>query len=392
MIYYPRIIEKELKNAARQFPVVLLTGPRQSGKSTTLTQLFKKHHYVTFDDPVLRAQALSDPALFINDHPGPAILDEIQYVPQLLSHLKMIVDKNRDISGRFLLTGSQAFSLMQGISESLTGRVAIFELLPMSYRELPKVKGVDEDTAFNDMIRGFFPATAAQKVAPKMFYASYIQTYLERDLRSMQHVHDLHTFQNFVEVLATNIGQILNLSRVGTVCGITHTTAKRWLSILEASRIIYLLRPYTRNLRKRIVRTPKLYFTDTGIVAHILRETHPRALRQGVMGGFLFENMVILDLVKNNFAHGNPFQLYFYRDNNQFEVDLLMERGGKTIPIEIKLTRSPTKQMVTGIRSLSNLVTLQPGFLLTTRDQTLSLGERVSCRYWYEFLCDFEFD
>ncbi len=391
MIYYPRIIENGLKDASRHFPLLLLTGPRQSGKSTTLTRLFKKHRYLTFDDPVIRSQALSDPALFLADHPGPAILDEIQYVPQLLPHLKMVVDNNRNRSGHFILTGSQVFPLMQGVSESLAGRVAIFELLPMSYRELPKVKLPDEDSAFSAIIRGFFPATSAQHVSPRTFYASYIQTYLERDLRSMQSVHDLRTFQSFVEILATNIGQVLNLSRIGAACGVTHTTAKRWLSILEASRIVYLLRPYTRNLQKRVVRSPKLYFTDTGIVAHILRESNPRALRQGVMGGYLFENMIIVDLLKNNFAYGNPFNFYFYRDNNQVEVDLLLERRGSVIPIEIKLTRSPTTQMVSGLRSISNLLSVRESFLVTTRHETLSIAKNITSTHWYPFARQFDF-
>jgi predicted AAA+ superfamily ATPase len=391
MVYYPRIIEQTLLDAHRHFPVVLLTGPRQSGKSTTLTRLFKKHCYVTFDDPVVRAQAIADPALFLVDHPAPVILDEIQYVPQLLPHVKMLVDKNRGQGGRFLLTGSQVFSLMEGVSESLAGRVAVLELLPLTYRELPKERTIGEDRAFSDMIRGYFPGTAAQKVSSKLFYGSYIQTYLERDLRYVQAVQDLRTFQSFVEVLATNIGQVLNLSRIGAVCGITHTTAKRWLSILEASRIVYLLRPYTRNLRKRIVKTPKLYFTDSGIVTHILRESNPRALRHGLMGGYLFENMVIMDLLKNNFAYGNPFQFYFYRDNNQMEVDLILERGGKLTPVEIKLTRSPTTQMVSGIRSLSNLMRVQRAFLVTTRNQTLSIAEGIVSKHWYAFLREFEF-
>lgn len=391
MIYYPRIIERALQDALRHFPILLLTGPRQSGKSTTLTRLFKKHRYVTFDDPVIRAQALGDPALFLADHPAPVILDEIQYVPQLLPHLKILVDNNRGKRGQFLLTGSQVFPLMQGVSESLAGRVAVLELLPLSYKELPKERTLDEDRAFSDMIRGYFPGTAAQNMSPKLFYGSYIQTYLERDLRSLQAIHDLHTFQSFVDVLATNVGQVLNLSRIGAACGITHTTAKRWLSILEASRIVYLLRPYTRNLRKRVVKTPKLYFTDSGIVTHILRESNPRALRHGVMGGYLFENMVIMDLLKNNFAYGNPFQFYFYRDNNQAEVDLILERGGKLTPVEIKLTRSPTTQMVSGIRSLSKMMRVQQAFLVTTREQSLSLAEGIVAKHWYAFLREFEF-
>jgi len=391
MVYYPRILERGLKEASQNFPLVLLTGPRQAGKSTTLTRLFKKHRYITFDDPVVRQQAMSDPALFLADHPGPAIFDEIQHAPQLLPHLKMTVDRDRAKICQFLLTGSQTFPLMQGVSESLTGRVAVLELLPLSYRELPSMKSIDEDKAFSDIIRGYFPATAAQHIPSRVFYGSYIQTYLERDLRTLQNVQDLRTFQNFVEVLATNIGQLLNLSRVGALCGVSHTTAKRWLSILEASRIVYLLRPYARNLRKRVVRTPKLYFTDSGIVAHILRESNPRALRQGVMGGYLFENMVIMDLLKNNFAYGNPFQLYFYRDNNQVEVDLLLEQGGKLIPIEIKLTRSPTTNMISGIRSIANMMPVRKAYLVTTRQEVLTLEKNTVSMHWYQFLRNFDF-
>jgi predicted AAA+ superfamily ATPase len=217
-----------------------------------------------------------------------------------------------------------------------------------------------------------------------------MQTYIERDVRSLQAIQDLRTFQQFVEVLATNVGQMLNLSRIGAACGITHTTASRWLSVLEASRLVYLLRPYTRNLQKRVVKTPKLYFTDTGIVAHILREANPRALRQGVMGGFLFENMVIMDLLKNNFAYGNPFQFFYYRDNNQVEVDLILERGNELIPIEIKLTRSPTSQMVSGIRSLNRKM-LRRSFLITTREETVTMAERVVSQHWYKFLREFDF-
>lgn len=391
MKYLSRSIEPLLRRGAKQFPVLLLTGPRQSGKSTTLAHLFRNHRSVTFDDPIVRAQAMNDPALFLADHPPPVLLDEIQYVPQILSYIKMVVDKARDRNGQIILTGSQAFPLMHGVSETLAGRIAVFELLPMTYQELPAHGAADEDATFSDIIRGYFPSTAVHDVSPKLFYSSYLQTYIERDVRSIQAIHDLRIFQQFVEVLATNVGQILNLSRIGAACGITHTTASRWLSVLEASRLVYLLRPYTRNLRKRVVKTPKLYFTDTGIVAHILREANPRALRQGVMGGFLFENMVIIDLLKTNIAHGNPFQLFYYRDNNDVEVDLILERGSELIPIEIKLTRSPTSQMVSGIRGFTNMKKARRAFLLTTRDETVTMAERVVSHHWYKFLREFDF-
>lgn len=386
MTYLKRAIEPLILNAAKHVPVVLLTGPRQSGKSTTLTKLFPSHRYVTFDDPIVRSQAEKDPALFLADHPAPVILDEIQYVPGLLSGVKVEVDRNRSKRGSYIITGSQAFPLMQGVAESLAGRIAVFELLPFSYRELPTVKRMDEDRAFEDIIRGFYPGPAAQDVPPAVFYGSYIQTYLERDVRTMHAVGDLRAFQQLIEVLAANVGQVLNLSKIGSLCGVSQTTVRKWISVLEASRVIYLLRPYARNLRKRIVKSPKLYFVDTGIVAHILRESNPRALRSGVMGGMLFENMVVMEIVKANIAHGSPWQCYFYRDNNQVEVDLLLVKGSTHLPIEVKLTRSPNERMASGLRSIGKLVKVPRSELLCTREDTVTMAEGVTATHWYPFL------
>ncbi len=386
MAYIRRAVEPLLLEAAKHFPVLLLTGPRQSGKSTTLQRLFASHAYVTFDDPIVRAQAERDPALFLADHPAPVILDEIQYVPGLLSIIKMEVDKSKVRRASYILTGSQAFTLMEGVSESLAGRVAVFELLPFCYTELPSLKQINEDRVFEDIIRGYFPGPAAQSIPPALFYGSYIQTYLERDVRGMHAVGDLKTFQQFIEILAANIGQVLNLSKIGAQCGVTHTTVRRWLSVLEASRLVYLLRPYTRNLRKRVVKSPKLYFADTGIVAHILRESNPRALRNGVMGGMIFENMVIMDLVKANFGAASPWQLFYYRDNNQVEVDLVLVRGTEHVPIEIKLSRSPSEQMVSGLRSFGKLVKSKRAFLLSSRQEPISYADGIKGMRWYEFV------
>jgi len=384
--YFRRLIEGSLLNAADHFPVLLLTGPRQSGKSTTLQKLFPSHRYISFDDPVVRAQANKDPDLFLADHAPPIILDEIQYVPEILPMLKMEVDKSRSLRGAYILTGSQAFPLMGGVSESLAGRVAIFELLPFSYQELPVVADMDEDRTFEDIIRGFFPGPAAQSVPTAIFHGSYIQTYLERDLRSIHAVGDLRAFQQFIEVLAANIGQIVNLSNIGSACGVTHPTVRKWLSVLEASRIIYLLRPYTRNLRKRVIRSPKLYFTDTGMVAHILRESNPRALRHGVMGGAIFENMIIMDLLKTNSGLGSPWQFFYYRDNNRVEVDLILTRGSEFVPIEIKLTRSPTESMTSGLCSIGRWLKAKQAFLLNTRQDPLTMSGAVHAMHWHDFV------
>lgn len=386
LTYIRRSIEPLILEAAKHFPVILLTGPRQSGKSTTLQRLFSSHAYITFDDPVVRTQAEHDPALFLADHPAPVIFDEIQYVPQLLSGIKMEVDRTKSRYGSYVLTGSQVFSLMEGVTESLAGRVAVFELLPFSYNELPLIKNMSEDKAFEDTIRGFFPGTVAQGIPAAMFHGSYIQTYLERDVRNMHAVGDLRAFQQLIEILAANVGQILNLSKIGGLCGVSHTTVRKWVSVLEASRLVYLLRPYARNLRKRVVKSPKLYFTDTGMIAHILRESNPRALRNGIMGGAIFENAVVMDLVKANYGKGSPWQFYFYRDNNNVEVDLILVRGSKHISLEIKLSRTPNDQMIAGLRSINKLVKAEHSYLLSSRKESVTMADGIKAVHWYQYV------
>jgi predicted AAA+ superfamily ATPase len=335
----------------------------------------------------MRTQAEKDPALFLADHPAPVIFDEIQYVPHLLSGIKMEVDRLKR-RGLYVLTGSQVFSLMEGVTESLAGRIAIFELLPFSYAELPIVKDMNEDKTFEDIIRGFFPATVVQHIPPPLFHGSYIQTYLERDVRNMHAVSDLRAFQQLIEILAANIGQILNLSKIGGLCGVSHTTVRKWLSVLEASRLVYLLRPYTVNLRKRVVRSPKLYFTDTGMVAHILREANPRSLRNGIMGGAIFENAVVMDIVKENYSKGSPWQLYFYRDNNNVEVDLILVRGSEHIPLEIKLSRTPTDQMIVGLRTIKKLLKAEQSYLLNSRANSVTMADGIKAVHWYQYVRD----
>jgi hypothetical protein len=245
---------------------------------------------------------------------------------------------------------------------------------------------MSEDKAFEDAIRGFFPGTVAQGIPPAMFHGSYMQTYLERDVRNMHAVGDLRAFQQLIEILAANVGQILNLSKVGGLCGVSHTTVRKWVSVLEASRLVYLLRPYARNLRKRAVKSPKLYFTDTGMIAHILRESNPRALRNGSMGGAIFENAVVMDLVKANYGKGSPCQFYFYRDNNNVEVDLILVRGSKHIPLEIKLSRTPNDQMIAGLRSINKLVKAEHSYLLSSRKESVTMADGIKAVHWYQYV------
>lgn len=343
--------------------------------------------YNMYDDATIRVQAEKDPALFLADHPGPVIFDEIQYVPQLLSGIKMEVDRSRK-RGSYVLTDSRAFSLMEAVTESLAGRVALFELLLFSYAEVPDVKTMDEDRAFEDIIRGYYPATVAQHVPPAMFHGSYIQTYLARDVRNMCAVGDLRVFQQLIEVLAANVGQVLNLLKIGAVVGVTHPTVSKWISVLEASRLIYLLRPYARNLRKRVVKSPKLYFTDTGMIAHTPREAHPCSLRNGVMGGAIFENAVIMDLMKRNIGSGSPWQFYFYRDNNGVEVDLILVRGSRHTPVEIKPGRIPTERMISGIQPLHREVHAEQSLLLSSRPESMTMVIGVTAMHWYRFVTD----
>ncbi len=337
MKYLHRRIEPLLRHAADQFAVLALTGPRQAGKSTLLQNLFPHYTFFTFDDPVLRKQAKDDPGLFLQNVPPHSVLDEVQYVPELLPYVKIRVDRNRQEKGQFILTGSQVFHLMTGLTETLAGRVAIFELLPFSFHEVNSEGAMALSELFQFLFRGFYPDPCVHLVDPRLFYGSYVQTYLERDLRLITTVQDLNLFQRFVELLAARAGGILNLSEVARDTGISHTTAQKWLSLLETSRIVYLLRPFFRNIGKRVIKSPKLYFTDTGLLAYLLKYPDPATLLSGPMAGSLFENFLIIDILKERFHSAGNFDLYFYRDSNKNEIDLLIETATCLHLVEIKM-------------------------------------------------------
>ncbi len=340
MKYVTRDIEPFILKAAQQFPVIALTGPRQSGKSTTLQQLFKNYDYFTFDDPVIRRQAKDDPGLFIDQVPPHSIIDEIQYVPQVLPYIKICVDQHRDTSGQFLLTGSQMFQLMAGMTESLAGRVALFELLPLSLGELDNNQQMSLSELFSRLYRGFYPAPAVQGVDENIFFPSYMQTYLERDIRQISNVMDLSLFQKFVELLAGRIASVLSLSDVARDCGISHTTAQKWLSLLGTSRIVYLLRPFFANTSKRLVKSPKIYFTDPGLLAFLLKYPDSKTLLSGPMAGQIFENFVVLEFLKKKLNTLGRSELYFYRDSNKNEIDLVIDRADKIDLLEIKMRKN----------------------------------------------------
>lgn len=380
--YVPRRIEKRLRHSAAQFPVLVLTGPRQSGKSTLLQKLFPGHKYCTLDDPFKRNQAISDPLSFLESLGEKTIIDEIQYVPGLLPYIKMAVDRDRGRNGHFLLTGSQIFPLMSGISESLAGRVALHELLGFSYEELStKEIATSSVVLFNLLCRGFYPEPAVHGVNAQDFYRSYLQTYLERDIRQIRSVQDLHLFQNFLELLAARAGGILNLNEVAKECGISHTTARKWLSLLETTRIVYLLRPYFRNMSKRVIKSPKLYFTDTGLLAFLLKYPDAKTLLAGPAAGAFFENFVVVEALKYKFNHGSLFELYFYRDSNQNEIDLLLDFGQHLKLIEIKLTQTLRREFFMSMLRAAGTFPAAKSYLISLSQETL-VQDKISTRNW----------
>lgn len=382
--YLRRAIEQSLKARIREFPIIVLTGPRQTGKSTTLQHLFSKFQYTSLDDPLVRSLAVKDPKLFLENNPPPLIIDEIQYATELLPYLKMEVDKNRKKNGLYVLTGSQVFNLMEGISETLAGRAALFELLGFSFEELKEYK-IFPRTArecFRFVYNGFFPDPCVHNVDTDAFYGSYIQTYLERDIRQVRSVHDLRLFQQFIELLAARVGSLLNLNEISKECGISHTTAKNWLSLLESTRIVYLLRPYFKNITKRVIKSPKVYFTDTGLLAYILKYPDEKTLQSGPVAGAVFENMVVMEALKNKFNKSKRYELYFYQDSNGNEIDLLVDLGFKVILTEVKLTKSPQAKHWQVLSRMQKTLKAKEAYLISFSKQEAAVGKNIYLLPW----------
>jgi hypothetical protein len=380
--YVHRVIEKELKAAAAEFPVVVLTGPRQTGKSTLLRKTFPKYDYATFDDPVTRKFAEDDPKSFLA-RADRMIIDEIQYLPEILPYIKMSADENRSAKGRFLLTGSQYFPLMAGLGESLAGRAALYELLGFSTEEIG-VGGRNNNVAdpFSLIFRGFYPEVVAGGADRNRFYSSYLQTYLERDIRQIASVQDLRVFQNFLELLAARAGALLNLNEIAKECGISFTSARRWLSLLETTRVVYLLRPYHRNITKRVIKSPKVYFTDTGLLAYLLRYPGVAVMRKGPQAGAFFENFIVAEFLKYKLNHNRNFELYFYRDSNKNEIDLLLDFGVSLELLEIKATATPRPEHFATIRKMSVELKAGKGYVVALTDRKERAGENLEILPW----------
>jgi predicted AAA+ superfamily ATPase len=332
---YERILRAELLRAATEYPVVTIVGPRQSGKTTLARACFPDKPYTSLENPDVRAFAQEDPRGFLAQYPDGAIFDEFQRVPDLLSYLQGIVDEDPRV-GRFILTGSQHFLMMRDVSQSLAGRTALLTLLPLSLEELGEPVGTVDELLYS----GFYPRIHAQKQEPFSAHRNYFMTYVERDVRSLQQVHDLPTFETFVRMCAGRVGQLLNLTALGNAVGISATTARDWLHLLETSFIAFRLQPYHANFGKRLIKTPKLYFYDVGLAAYLCGIEAPQHLTRHPLRGAFFENMVIVDLLKNRLNGGRDGRLLFYRDSNGREIDLLYPLGPSYLPIEIKSSQT----------------------------------------------------
>lgn len=336
----------------RYFPVITMTGPRQSGKTTLLCHVFDRFPYYSLENLDVRRFALNDPVGFLTQHPEGMILDEVQNAPDLLSYIQGMVDENTE--KRFVLSGSSQFSVIRQITQSLAGRTGVLELLPLSYGEVKKQ--ADEKELDNVLLTGFFPALYAGKNIPGLLYPSYVKTYLERDVRDLLQIKDMMQFQTFLRLCAGRIGSLFNAAELSGEVGVSANTIKSWLSVLQASYIITLLPPFYENTRKRLTKTPKLYFCDTGLACYLLGIETEQQLARDKMRGHLFENFIVMEAVKSRYNKGKESNLFFYRDSNGVEVDLILKNGSDYTAIEIKSSKTYHPDFETGIRSLSSLL------------------------------------
>ena len=330
--YLNRTIEEVIQEASRYFSVISVTGPRQSGKSTLLKHLFPGVPRYSLKDVNVREFAEHDPVAFLHQHPDGMFIDEVQKVPQLLEYIQGIVDENPNC--QYLLTGSSNFELLQTLSESLPGRAGVYELLPMTYQESESTTG---DLPLDEILyNGLYPAICAKKNKARLFYPSYVKTYLERDVRDLLRIKDQMQFMQFMKLCAARVGSIFNASELAAQLGVDSKTVTNWLSVLQASYLVTLLPPYYENISKRLVKSPKLYFNDPGLACFLLDIESPRQLERDKMRGAIFENYIVMEVVKHRYNRGLLNGVYFYRDSNQNEVDILLKEEGEITAIEVK--------------------------------------------------------
>ena len=357
------MLQRQIANAIlsliKQYPVLALTGPRQSGKTTLLKEILPHYRYVSLEDTDLRSFASSDPKAFLEKYNNQIIFDEVQRVPELFSYIQTIVDASKEM-GQFVLTGSQNFNLLEHITQSLSGRVILFKLLAFDFFELKQANLLPIDWK-ELLIKGFYPAIYDRGLNPSIYYANYLQTYIQRDIAQLVNIQDFHKFNNFVKLCAGRVGQILNLSNLAKDTGISQPTAKAWLSMLEKSYIVFLVRPYFENFNKRIIKSPKLYFYDTGLASFLLDIRNVDDISQNLKGN-LFENLIVADKYKQN-EHKVQLKTYWYwRDSNGHEIDLLNKKGTSFSIFEIKSSKTVLPKM---IKSLNYFDTITNGKVIS---------------------------
>jgi len=381
-----RIAADKIKQLAASFKAIAVTGPRQSGKTTLVKDLFKEKPYVSLENPYSRRFALEDPRGFLTQYKDGAILDEVQRTPEIFSYLQEILD-NRNTPGLFILTGSNNFLLQQNIAQSLAGRVAFMNLLPFSLKELyhGNFAILNENEL---MVKGFYPPVWANKIPSQDWYPNYIRTYIDRDVRQIKNITDLVVFERFMHLLAGRAGQQLNLSSLAVETGADSKTIQSWIGILESSFIIYLLKPHYRNFNKTLVKTSKLYFYDTGLVCSLLGITSPAQLASHPVRGSLFENMVITEMIKQRTNSGLPINLYYWRDKTGHEIDVIIDEAGDLTPIEIKAGKTINTEYFKNLIYWNNLNESSKGYLLYTGDERQVRSNGIDVMDWKQFIHD----
>ena len=357
-----REITPELRRLAKDYPIVTIIGPRQSGKTTLAKMTFPNHSYCSLEDPDVRKFAKSDPRSFLRKYNKNVIFDEIQRVSELLSYLQTMVDEE-DSKGRFILTGSHQLQLRAEISQSLAGRTALLTLLPLSISEAMTTKKPESRDAL--LYQGLFPRLYKDKLKATTFYANYYSTYIERDVRQLINLKNAANFERFLKLLAGRVGQVINFNSLSNDVGVTATTLKEWLSVLEASFIIFRLEPYFENFGKRAIKSPKIYFNDTGLLAYLLDIDSEKIIGRDPLIGNIFENLIVLEIMKTRLNQGLNPNIYFFRDSNGLEVDILYKKASQLIPIEIKSAATFTKAFTKSLLKFQKLTSkAQKGYVV----------------------------
>jgi uncharacterized protein len=376
----PRDAEAVLKKLATQFKAIALTGPRQSGKSTLARTSFPGKKYVSLENPDIRESALADTRGFLNNLPSGAIIDEAQRVPELFSYLQQVLDES-DEKGRFILTGSNNFLMLENITQSLAGRIGYLELLPFCYNEIQKIQGYD--LTLNNMIfSGGYPAIAFDRVDVNFWFPSYIRTYVERDVRQIKNITNLNLFQKLLYLCAGRVGQELNLNNLAIECGVDHKTIGSWIGILQASYVIHLLPPFYNNFSKRIVKSPKLYFYDTGLTCALLGITSHSQLRLHSSRGPLFENYIVNELIKTRFNKGLRSNLFHWRDVSGHEIDVVADHGSYSIGIELKAGMTVIPEFFKGLTFWQSLTKYDKCYLVYGGDEAQKRSNGIEVIPW----------